>query len=581
MAVPPKVNRHPQPLGKGGIAHSLDSVSKKAIEGGKDEVVRAWATHILSKCGFPKGALERAKCALADTRLYPWIPDPVDVEFIPAPRLMMPNLLTGEGAVYLADDCDGLTARWLALCLAMGIRAQVVGYSFEDDKQITHVLGSIWDDVAGKWVDGDPSFQDMPLGQTQPHTWEQRRDLPSMEITCDDTACDLSRAPNTAEGYVDFLSVGKPAPSTVGALPSPEDIATEFLSLADDIDAHWNDLKAMYDAMRATFTADGLVKLSDLAAWGWSAENNQRAIDLGVMATVSARYLRDAAAGIRTIWVAESQGPAMAGLAEITKEKCLKTGGSFDAKTVECACPKGTTFDFFGDGCVNAQGVANEQSWAIERKPEDVFGVELGPNDEPILVNAQGIPTHGASNTLGLGPAAVVGVAAAAAVIYVAVAYAIVKALQAAADIARTVTDTYLESRTTECYKPDSGVSKEECDKRVAERREYQLKKLEAEKRLHETEGDPTPSLVKTADRLIYVGGAVLTIYGLVKLVGALTENKRTAKAVLVFKTRNPSCDAPRSRPRPLLSAAPRAAPCRGAASEPHPPPESLAIPAK
>jgi hypothetical protein len=206
----PKVKRYSQPLGRAGVAHSLDTVAQKAIEGGRDEVVRAWDTHALKKCGFPKGKRARAACFLADTRLYPWIDDPVDVEFIPAARLMMPNVLTGAEPVYLAEDCDGLTVRWLAMCLAAGIRCRVIGYSFSEDKQITHVLGAIWDDVALEWVKGDPSFQDMPLGQTQEFTWEQWRDLPSMEITCDDLKCDVRQAPSDAEGVVSFVGVGQP-----------------------------------------------------------------------------------------------------------------------------------------------------------------------------------------------------------------------------------------------------------------------------------------------------------------------------------------------------------------------------------
>lgn len=543
---PPAVRRHAQPLGKAGIAHSLDSVAQKAIEGGKHEVVRAWATHVLKACGWPKGARARAACLLADTRKYAWIPDPVDVEFIPAPWLMMPNVLTGEDAVYLADDCDGLTARWAALCLAAGVRCQIVGYSFDEDKQITHVLASIWDDVAGLWVDGDPSFQDMPLGTTEPHTWEQRRELPTMEITCDDVACDLSKGPNVMAGTVSFVGVGAPkspeharAPQIGEPSVAPErlDLSTETLSdigdsfsdLADKVESRWELLKGNYDAMRAAFAAGGLSTTESLVPWGWTAEHQQRAIDLGVMAQLASRYLREAQSGFRSIWVSDSDAPAIAGIASIMESECAKTGGAWDPANVKCACPSGRSYEL-GKGCIDAAGQALvEATWAIEKKPGDVLGIELGPGDTPILVNAQG-PTHAQpGNTIGT-PVAIA-IAVGGAVMYVAVAYAIVKGLEYLSDICHTVTDTWQESQITKCYEPGSGVSKEECDKRVADRRAYATKRRELDARIAEDRkgSDPATALEKTVTSLLYIGGAVLTVYGVAKLASAMSAKKKTS----------------------------------------------------
>jgi hypothetical protein len=557
MADGPKVKRHAQPLGNAGIAHSLDEVSRKAIEGGRDEVVRAWATHVLKGCGFPKGALARARCFLADTRLYPWIPDPVDVEFIPSPRLMMPNVITGEGPMYLADDCDGLTARWLALCLAAGIRAQVVGYAFEKDLVISHVLGSVWDDIAGEWVDGDPSFQDMPLGKTQPHTWEQRRELPSMEIVCDDTACDIKKAPNDQEGIVDFVGVGKPA-STVGVpgeiqtgntddpswLP---DLGKELSDLADNLTSNWSNFKTTYDAMRALFASHGLTDLAQLEKHGWSADDQQNAIDLGVMSTVAARYLNEAATGVRSIWAAPADLEAMKGTHDNLKTRCMATGGQFDEAsftawqnntglaTAEqeaalCACPAGTGFQFY-NGCV-PPGYKADVSWAIEKKPDDVFGIDL-VDGKPVLVNAQGAPAHApASNTVGLPPQVTAPVlitgAIAGAVIVVAATYAIIHLIEHYTSLAQSAACMYADSNTTKCREKDSGVSQADCEKRVAEHREWCLKlKPEPPK----PAGDPLTGALSAVSGLAYAAGAVLTIYGIVRLVEAVTANKRTAKA--------------------------------------------------
>ena len=561
MADGPKVKRYAQPLGKAGIAHSLDMVSMKAIEGGKDEVVRAWDTHVLKGCGFPKGARARAACFLADTRLYPWIPDPTDVEFIPAPRLMMPNVLTGEGPVYLAEDCDGLTARWIAMCLAAGIRCQIVGYSFDADQVITHVLGSIWDDVAEEWVDGEPSFQDMPLGTTQAHTWEQRRDLPTMEITCDDVSCDMRRKPDEEGGVVDFVGVGKPGPRgasmTLGTpvleasgtgevregLPSLDEVGKQFRDAANDIDAHWDELKALYDMMREQFAAEGISTVEQLAPFGWSAENQQMAIDLGVMAKTASRYLNEAADGVRGIWLATSDEPAMKGITAEMEKKCLSTGGKFTLADSgsggpSCECPANTSFSFY-DGCVNEHGVATQLTWAVATKPEDLFGVELDNNGNPILVNAQGNPSHAPpGNSIGapvppIPPIPIVPILVVGAVIYLAVAYAIPRAIQGLSEILKTIMEDRSESRILECYKPGSGVSKEECDKRVREARENARKREEIEAARHKNEGDndPMAGVVRAINSLVYVGGAVLTVYGVVKLVEAVTANKRTARA--------------------------------------------------
>lgn len=507
--------------------------------------MRAWATHVLKGCGFPKGARARAECFLADTRLYPWIPDPTDVEFIPAPRLMMPNVLTGEGPVYLADDCDGLTARWIALCLAAGVRCQIVGYSFDESHQITHVLGAIWDDVAKEWLDGDSSFQHVPLGHAQTHTWEERRNLPTMEIICDAALCDSKRPPNDDEGVVSYVGVGKPGglhdapPIPSGSssrapavgLPSLSDVGQGFLDLAGEIDGGWARLRTLYDGMREAFSADGLTDVAQLGPYGWTAERQQRAIDLGVMATAASRYLNDAATGIRSIWVTDETEIAHAGISEFQKEQCAKTAGTWNKADDTCHCPQGFTFDFFQGGCVDAAGIVHDTTWAIQKLPEDMFGIDLDVNGDPVLVSAQGDVAHGTGqNTIGTPIAIVV---AGVAIIYVAVAYAIVKALGYLSDIVKTVTDSYQESRVAECYKPNSGVTQAECDKRVEQRRQYQITKTEADAELKKEEAaaDPLAGLSRALNSALYVGGAILTIYGVVKLVGALAEHKRAAKA--------------------------------------------------
>jgi hypothetical protein len=545
-------------MGLAGVAHSLDMVATKAIEGGQDEVVRAWATHILQGCGWPKGARARAACALADTRLYPWIPDPVDVEFIPAPRLMMPNKLTGKPAVYLADDCDGLTARWMALCLAMGVRCQVVGYSFDAKTNlISHVLGSIWDDIAEEWVDGDPSFQDMPLGKTQPHVWEQRRDLPTMKITCDDIACDLKKAPDKMDSIVNFVGVGKPGPmpgargaSTLGVPTGvtedkgghqqsspgevPAQVGEEFLGLADDVDAHWGELKTNYDMMREGFAAQGLSTVEQLAPYGWSAEDQQSAIDVGVMAQLCSRYLREAVAGVRGIFGSEDNTPAMTGIAGVVQEECVKSGGKYTPATggfEDCACPAGTTFDF-GKGCIDAKGAVREQTWAIEAKPQDVLGIELDANGKPFLVNAKGIMVHAApNNAIGAEPVSTTTVLIIAAVITVAVVYGVVTYMDILARKTRDINRTRLDSKMVECYEPGSGVPREECDRRVAAYREYRLREAAAEAKLHETEGDANPmtALTRLVNTALYAGGAILTVYGVVKLVSFVSANKKAS----------------------------------------------------
>ncbi len=489
-----------QPPGEAGVQHTLDKVAELAARGGEDPRVRSHATYVLKACGWPTSKLERARCLLADTRTLHHVDDPVNAEHVPEAWTMMPNHVTGEAPMFVAEDCDGLTVRWLALCLAAGIPAKVVGYWYgENDDR--HVAGAIWDDVGQNnggplWLDGDPSLQNLPLGKSIPFTRRQERELPSMTITCDDTYCPIHTPPISA-GVDHFVSVGSPpagektmnqtnaaanasanATGDVGA-EVLQALGDEMNALDDMLDGKWGQLKIEYDDMRARAAAYGITDIADLAKYGWSADNQQSAIDAGVMTSVMTGAMRDANAGSRGVWPVQ--------------------------------LPNGET------------------TFAIEKKPGDTFSIQLDADGNPVILDNAGATFHGkAQNTIGAWQLLVI--AAAAAVGYVAAAYAIGKLLDNLSSIVRQVTRTFLESKIYECRTQNPPCTEAELQRRLDEQHKYQIDQAKADAELEKAKAE-APGALDAFNKVVYVLGAVASIWGGVQVIKALTEHKSTARA--------------------------------------------------
>ena len=479
------ISRVAQPAGEAGVQHTLDKVAELAARGGEDPRVRSHATYVLKACGWPKSKKDRAACLLADTRLLHHVDDPVNAEHIPEAWTMMPNHVTGEQPMFVAEDCDGLTVRWLALCLAAGIQAKVVGYWYgENDDR--HVAGAIWDDVAGEWLDGDPSLQNLPLGRSIPANRRQERELRTMEITCDDTYCPVNIPP--AENGVDhFVSVGTPPgetmPNTTGDVGDEvlQTLGDEMSRLIVALDARWIDLKTTYDLMRATFASHGITEVSDLAKYGWTADSQQSAVDAGVQAAILTGAMRDALAGSRGVW--------------------------------PVVLPNGET------------------TFAIEKKPGDVLSVQLDANGNPVLLDSKGADYHAkAANPNSIGAWQLLVIAAVAAIGYVAAAYAIGKVIDGLVALAKQVRRGFSESKIYECRNAANPCTEEQLQKYLADWRQSEIDQTKADTEEQRAKNDQ-PDPLSGFNKIVYVLGAVASIWGGVQVIKALTEHKSTARA--------------------------------------------------
>lgn len=143
-----------------------------------------------------------------------------DVETVPCW-----DITTDDHRVYLpspdvtVSQCDDLTTGWGAAVLvalmmlsaaeSVGVRAAVVGHSYQKNGIIEHVLGALYDQ--GKWWYAEPSIPDMPFGEAKTPTREYVIEVPSLEVLCDAAVClmpggQASTAPPPPRRG-DFLSV--------------------------------------------------------------------------------------------------------------------------------------------------------------------------------------------------------------------------------------------------------------------------------------------------------------------------------------------------------------------------------------
>lgn len=180
------IERKPHPGGWAGVVHSLGKVQAMAQEGMTHPTVRAWAIEKLKAGGNPRDNVGRAKVILEAIRKEKiWVPDPVNTEMMQGAHLTL-------GGVFSGGDCDDLSiamlAAYLASCNTVGAQAAVVGHSYTDDREVTHVLGAVLDGKTWHYV--EPSTDKVEFGDAYAPTREVVLWVPGDgTIACDADRC--------------------------------------------------------------------------------------------------------------------------------------------------------------------------------------------------------------------------------------------------------------------------------------------------------------------------------------------------------------------------------------------------------
>lgn len=230
-----KVTRRVQPLGEKGIFLSLEEVAKKAGEGGTRPDVRRWAIDQLDKVRKTgrnvHAQRDQAEILLAAVQEKLWISDPVGTEFIQGAHM---TACTPESDMCFAGgDCDDLTVLLAAACLSIGIDTVIVGHSYNNSRQISHVLCAVFFDNTWHYADASIYNGDgdhYPLGKCGPFTRETLHELPSAKLLCDENAClTLTHSPDpyaTRQWDQGGIFVGVDGHKIeTPPLPKPEDFA--------------------------------------------------------------------------------------------------------------------------------------------------------------------------------------------------------------------------------------------------------------------------------------------------------------------------------------------------------------------
>jgi hypothetical protein len=187
------VTERVHPFGEKGVNQSLDEVAKRVSKGAIDPAVRTWSIEMLDEAkraglSSVKNATERAKVLLLAVQKKLWVPDPVGAEYMPAARLLACDPKRSSDKVCVrGDDCDGLATLLGAAWMSVGIYTLVVGHSYNDERDVEHVLCAAH--LEGMWRYGDPST-DLPLGTcVTPYTRERVLSVPNIKVICDDDVC--------------------------------------------------------------------------------------------------------------------------------------------------------------------------------------------------------------------------------------------------------------------------------------------------------------------------------------------------------------------------------------------------------
>lgn len=191
----PKTVDRPHPDGEPGIRSSLDEVAAGIIATLNDPVQLARVrTYSIDKLAEAKDRGElrddnegRAAVLLKAVQTEKlWVPDPVGIEYMPAPHHMACTKSKNGEVCVRGDDCDGQARLLGAMFSSVGIYTLVVGHAYDRDKQIEHVLCAIHN--GSKWMYADPSTS-LKLGKCLPFTRERVIAIPTGEMLCDAAVC--------------------------------------------------------------------------------------------------------------------------------------------------------------------------------------------------------------------------------------------------------------------------------------------------------------------------------------------------------------------------------------------------------
>lgn len=319
-------HRYDQPIGEDGVRYSLEQVAEYASEGRFEPRVISWTTHELANAGFPKSDIEKARVIHNGIlRDICWVQDPVDSELIRNPRLMLPDPVTGEKAMFPAGDCDDISATELACMMSVGLRAAALGHSYEDDEQIGHVLGEVWDSAGKRWHFIDGSSRKLKFGEAFEPTRSRRIELPTKMVTCDTSGqCPIGTPPSVPGDNIQFVGLagagkmveegGRTVSSVVGQISTPtfapglaHDEAFDqgfepYLKLSvEKAERAWESVLRLHDGMRSALKIMGLNISSPEFQGYWSAAQQEMLTESGVESEILVRAVRDVLAGKRSL----------------------------------------------------------------------------------------------------------------------------------------------------------------------------------------------------------------------------------------------------------------------------------------
>jgi transglutaminase-like putative cysteine protease len=321
----PKVTRRPHPPGATGTRASLDEVAKRIREGFDHPKVRAWAGIRLREAGNPKGPIARAAALLeAQRKQNIYLPDPEGVEYMPAAHVTL-----GDGVnepEMVGEDCDGLTIGLLAACEASGIRTAVVGAAYDEERNISHVLGMV-NDGKGNWYYVDPS-SDYPFGEAMKATYEDVIDTRTGKHICVADACSVplqgTKSPDVGPGR--FVGVDG-LPGMLGSLgdemgqPATKADNEALRTLSARLGASWNTLVAVYTDMRDVAQILEMPPPGDPANKVWTPETEQNVRNAEAMVGILRMALEQAADGARKVFYYENGSGPMEGVVDLGIER--------------------------------------------------------------------------------------------------------------------------------------------------------------------------------------------------------------------------------------------------------------------
>ena len=186
----PQVQRKDHPFGEQGVITSLEAVAERVALGATSPKVRMWAIECLDRARKERGwkmdtEKERAIVLLEACQAKLWVPDPVGVEWMAGAHLMACDP-EKDGVCFRGNDCDDLVILLGSCFSSVGLYTSIVGHAYDREKNISHVLTSVW--VNGRWMYADPST-DLPLGECVKFTRERVYSVPNIKMICDSNVC--------------------------------------------------------------------------------------------------------------------------------------------------------------------------------------------------------------------------------------------------------------------------------------------------------------------------------------------------------------------------------------------------------